>query len=470
MEVRALRGAGIVAPASYNLEIDGRLAMGRALYWYTCHPDRPGEVSRIVEGDLVTDYNIAFLIPQLLVTSNARLSIVSTSLDGQVVSDPLTIPMVQSRLYFAAIGDSVVWAQGIPRGSSYSQQLFRDLVGRLGVVGAFRNFAHSGARINNPGDSWWISELDPADCGSGASLHGEVPRKRPTIQCQVLAAANTPCLVGPASGGIPAFDCRPSAVAGAPDGAVITTLDRRPRWDWVVMDGCINDIGARRVHLGENAEDFLDMAALISLIDYHCNVQKGLKDVRDFLPNAIIAYHGYHRTFSDHSLNGIRDACPAALFEGSALTTVLPINMLGRAVIDTAAGQRIADRSGLFQSQSHTWLHSSVPALNDLGNGIGKVVYVPFGEIFPPETAVYSPAELAYPLDCETPLLEPIDPVADERKVACAEQADLLSLPANSDTEESCKRASAFHPKLEAQHIMFEQIRKVLTDEGLYPP
>jgi hypothetical protein len=444
--------------------------MGRALYWYTCHPDRPGEVSRIENGGLVTDYNIAFLVPQLLVTDNARLQIVSTSLDGQTVSAPLTVPMVQSRMFFAAIGDSVVWAQGIPRGQTYTEKLFGDLVRRLGVNGRYRIFAHSGARINNAGDSFSIANLDPASCVSGSTLQGEVPRGRPTIQCQVYAAAHTPCVVGPATNGIPAFDCSPSAVADAPSNAVITTLNTRPRWDWVVMDGCINDIGARRVHLGEDVEDFLDLATLISLIDSQCDVRNGLKDVREFLPNAVIAYHGYHRTFSPHSLNGIRDTCPAGLLNGFIPTAVLPINILGRAVTDTEVGVRISDRSGLFQAQSHTWLLSSVPALNDLGDGIGKVVYVPFGGIFPPETAVFAPAELAFPLACATPLLEPVDPVADERKIACAEQAALLSLPTISNTEESCKRASAFHPNLVAQRVMFEQIKKVLTDEGLYPP
>ena len=160
--------------------------------------------------------------------------------------------------------------------------------------------AHSGARINGVKGS--IGEAE--NCFEHRSIHGEVPRVRPYIQCQAKVMAEHHCWMDNHAfliPGVPAFWCRGDTV---PDGGAAemtqVSFDWGPRYDFMIMTGCYNDTGARDLHLGK--ADVCKPAKIIAKAAAQCDLANGLSDLRDYVPNAAVTVMSYYLTLSKFSL------------------------------------------------------------------------------------------------------------------------------------------------------------------------
>ena len=209
MEARARDHTGRVAPASYDQEIDGKLDDGIPVYWVTCETAAPGEV--IATDNSRTDYNLAILMPATQLEPGASLRLRTVHFAGDVQSAAIGIPVRVAPVHVGVAGDSVAWGQGLLESQKYYTQLFDDIVERSGGEGRLRRLAHSGAQLNRPaseGDTAFIA--DAGSCGTNSDRHGEVPRRSPTIQCQIKTLAVDRCRTDGAALGtvaVPAFFC-----------------------------------------------------------------------------------------------------------------------------------------------------------------------------------------------------------------------------------------------------------------------
>ena len=525
MNTRSEHSRGIRAPASYNLIIDNKLSQGRPVYWITCHDNIEGEVIKNNNGTTVTSL-VAFLIPKALVSSNSSMHLTAMPLVGGQESEPLVINIKQSPFMMSVIGDSVAWGQGIRPADNYTQRLFRDLVGNRDTEdsGRYKNFAHSGAvlRSRSPsigfqdkisglgGTSEILNNVNNRfdilneKCSKDRLLYGEVPRSSPSIQCQVLESVTKACIVEDVVNGIPQFNCSTDNINTANSDTLLALVDTRPRWDYVVMDGCVNDMDGTWIHTAIGIADSRT-GELINRTNQKCNLTHGLKDVREFLPNAIIVFHSYHRIIDQSSIQAIKQGCRASatnIFNGLPFGIIQQLLKFGNPVNDvvrhipssvpdsilnhlpgevssslsgrvlhlsTINPDWVADRSSLFIATSEHVQMSSINTLNQIGNGVGKFIFVSMLPVFPEGQAAFSPNELVFSLDCSTPTFEPLDTEYGIRRQACAEQAAQEGFPANSKEEEKCKRASVFHPNLQAQELMFQRIKEVMLEQNVYP-
>ena len=471
MESRARAHTGRVVPASYDQEIDAKLDAGTALYWVTCHPGAPGEV--FGPGNASVDYNLAILLPKATLAAGGELRLRAVQLAGGATSPPIAIPVVPSPTYVGVAGDSVAWGQGLLEQEKFHTRLFNDIDERTGSA-RLRREAHSGAhlrRTDSDGGTPFIADAD--GCGLNRDVHGEVPRRSPTIQCQVRNLAAEHCRTDGAALGavaVPVFYCGDDVVPDGidPSSLVDIELDAGPRFDFVFMNGCINDIGAFAMLLGDSGLN--DTATLINSINSHCNLNNSLRDLRFFLPNATIAYPGYHFIVSASSSfesTGCQVIAPpgTSLAALQADTVVAAINLYGL----TASG--MVERSELFRSLSRAALQTSILGIDAAGDGAGKAIFIDMDTVFLAPHATLGPSPRSFGLTCTgTGYLVPEDPMAGERVGPCSSFANPDGQTPNSVQEESCLRASAFHPNLPGNVGMFVRIRNVLTAAGRYPP
>lgn len=475
MESRALSHTGRKVPASYDQEIDGILDAGTPVYWVTCHPNAPGEV--FGPGNATVDYNIAVLLPEAELGGGGELRLRTVHFAGTALSLPIAIPMLPAPTYVGVAGDSLAWGQGIPETQKYYQKLFTDIVQRTGS-GRLRNRAHSGAQLNRPpdefpGDNDTAFIADGLLCNADKDVDGEVPRRSPTIQCQIKDLARERCRTdGTALGivAVPSFICGDEVVPESidEDNLVTVNLDAGPRYDFVFMTGCINDVGPYDMLLGQNGLG--DTATLTQKISTECDLNNSLRDLRSFLPNATIGYMGYHYLVSsDTSFD--RTGCTGGILPGTTESVLqsLPVKTVLDLANQSFAG--IVERSELFRALSGPILQSSINAIDGLGEGAGKIIYVDMNDVFRTQNATLAVAARSFGLSCPPSggFLVPVDPVAGARVGPCSTFANPDGTNPNSVLEETCLRGSAFHPNLIGNQRMFEQVRAVLAGFDRYP-
>lgn len=471
MESRALIHTGRVAPASYDQEIDGILDAGTPVYWVTCHPDSPGEV--FGPNNQTVDYNIAVLLPEAELAGGGHLRLRAVHFVGEVLSTPIVIPMAAAPTYVGVVGDSVAWGQGIPETLKYYQKLFIDIVQRTGS-GRLRNRAHSGAQLNRPPDEDDTAFIaDGQFCGTNRTVHGEVPRRSPTIQCQIKDMARERCRTDETALGtvaVPSFVCGGNVVPDTidEDDLIAIDLDAGPRYDFVFMTGCINDVGPYNMLLGQGGLG--NTATLTEKINTECDLNNSLRDLRTFLPNATVGYMGYHYLVSSNT-SFDRTGCTGGILPGTteAVLESLPV----KTVLDlgNASFASIVERSELFRALSRPILQGSINVIDGLGDGSGKIVYVDMDDVFREQHATLAVAARSFGLSCPASggYLVPVDPVAGARVGPCSTFANPDGTNPNSVTEETCLRGSAFHPNIEGNQRMFEQVRAALAAEDRYP-
>jgi hypothetical protein len=405
----ALEWTGRGGPAAYDGWTRALLGTGRPLTWASC--ERDDRASNILAPQEEPPFNrrrgynfrrFVFLIPEQVLQGGGRLLARMKERDGSL-SEPAAVPIQRAGVSVGVIGDSVAWGQGVMEPQKAGFQIYLGLInGRL-IPQNSRYFmvAHSGATIR-VGNSNAIADVSDEDCQRDANLHGEVPRPRPSIQCQVRRLAQRTCRVAnsePGTVAVPRFYCDNESCAPT-ENFTEYKFDEGLRWDIVVATGCINDVGATDIVLGTNLAS--SIGSLLDAAADRCDLRNGLRDLRRWLPNAQIMFMQYHRPVTSNSDLRNTGCIPPG-----------PVQTLSEAVLQLMPSVRgmlqdrlngATSRSSEFQQRSFNAQTSSAEAMNgDYGElGRGMIRTVDMSDLFHRSSGFMAPANATrlWPLVC----------------------------------------------------------------------
>lgn len=259
---------------------------------------------------------------------------------------------------FLALGDSVVWGQGLHDANKFAFKFHAALEQTHGPI-AFTNLAHSGAIIG-----WRNRIVRPA-------FHGEVPSARPSIVQQLESYPGVPSEV-----------------------------------EWVLINGGINDVDIYRL-----LNPLLSSNTIRQLTRTHCgdDLAALLTQAGHAFPRARIFVVGYYPILSYLSDPfGIE-----ALFSALHGVAFQPL------IDGTVFRNRLVDHCLTFWRESGQAMPEAVAKSNQTV-GHGRIVYVDAD--FQEANAVFAPESLLWgvgtnPID----RFPPLDEVIPLRTAACAE-------------------------------------------------
>ena len=266
--------------------------------------------------------------------------------DGQeLLSDATAVLSLRAGPFrVLAIGDSVMWGQGLRDRSKFKTKVGDWIAGQLGRPVVVTLLARSGAIVGQP--------PGPAPAAQSGPPHGEVPSSTPTVQNQGL-------VLGPQR---------------------LTTSDV----DLLLVDGCINDLNVRSILSPQmNATQIASETARL------CNepVRSLLVSLAAVYPSSKILLIGYFPIVSGNSdLRALTffAAQVGALTPAIAAAAGLPFDPLTGVIAGTAAAehyrQHVIANSDAFHAISTSSLLSAAITANtqSTGNRI-EFVPVPFG-------------------------------------------------------------------------------------------
>ncbi len=461
MQQNALRFTGVDGPAAFDDAGEAALDGNHPLQVASC-PDA---------GD---PFTVMVLLPERLAGTGGTLRATSRRQFAAGVSDPLELAMAPAPLSFAVVGDSVAWGQGVPEGSKWYSLVHDALARQLGrTIAPPVVMAHSGASLRlkaSPpapqGLPTPLSDVTIANAPCGGPSPGEVPQSAPIIACQIRKLSERICEFDVPARGPPTFTCPPRPQSGPRVAVSTARFDLRPRWDFVLMDGCINDIGAGDLVMGS---PYVASGELVR--DYarsHCDLSRSVPDLASFLPNATVALIGYHLVVSNET-DANRSGCLPVPPLGPGVLGAVPVAMFLALQADTQAA---AARMMTFRSFSDDVLSSSLHALPAGPGGVGKKLFVSLAPSWSPANATFGPSPLNWGLDCTVGNVpfSPVDPVAASRFADCAAAFASGSLTDAAD-EQTCRRASAFHPNVAGHAAMAAAVTAAISSgSDVAPP
>ena len=325
------------------------------------------------------------------------------------VSDPVT---VQARPFnIIAIGDSVMWGQGLSDQNKFARKVANWLKGEIGKAVNLQNIARSGAitGTNVTGES--PCPPDNQTCPDS----NEVPWDYPTIL----------------------YQARTLAPALMPQNEV----------DLVLVDGCANDVNMINI-----IDPFGHDENLRSNTRIYCNERMigVLTEVANKFPRAKVAVTGYFPVISSRSNLGV--LVPLWVAIGLVTGGVIPPDpIIGGAVAGALQARSVA-RSNIFYLESDSGLQSAVNRVNISSRGRDRFRFaaLPVG------------ADNSYGALNSWLWLIPAPPgvkdeVYDARWQACSRWPD----SAFADTK--CKQASLAHPNVAGAQAYTDAIKSVLT-------
>lgn len=231
-------------------------------------------------------------------------------------SNPVTVTTRPFNI--VAIGDSVMWGQGLLPANKFATKVRDWIAGQLGKTVELRMRAHSGAiTYPTPGEPVYENR----------SYDGEVPADWPTISHQVtLASAPLP---------------------GQPPASEV---------DLVLIDGCANNLGITTV-----LNPFGNDEALRSDTRGYCGagMTNVLNEVVRKFPKAEVIVTGYFPYVSGQS--DLAALMPVFVLVGAA---VPPDPIIGGLAVTSGYRERIAARSDLFFQESNASLQGAVDTVN----------------------------------------------------------------------------------------------------------
>jgi lysophospholipase L1-like esterase len=313
------------------------------------------------------------------------------------------IRLEDQRIRVVALGDSVVWGQGLRDNEKFFYLIAESLAKYGSVQLQKETVAHSGAIIGS------------RDGTSGVVFPGEVPSSFPTILQQSDNFRNSPEFV-----------------------------------DYVIMDGGANDVGITWV---------IDPAITIEILRsrvrqycYHDMIELLQRTTAKFR-NARIVVTGYYQGISEQTDS---DALEAILV-GLGFLTPAPIFTGALAGIGFEAGRsRVIENCRFFAEESRAQLRAAIDAINaalPLMDGKPRVVFA--DPNFGPENALFAPASWLFQPRTElfpvTHFLDAEDPLAAERQIYCGTQGcsfdEILKGEFSCFIRKSkCEGASSGHP------------------------
>jgi hypothetical protein len=297
-----------------------------------------------------------------------------------------------------AIGDSIVWGQGLPAEAKFTS-LTRDwLEARLQRPVTLTVFAHSGAVIHR--------RPDDSACTYKAVYAGEPPNLAPSIIAQAWWAA-----------GRARKSCAGGPTPPAPNDEV----------DLVLLDGGINDVDI--VHILNPAYSSL---AALTRKKCRAGMVSLLGDVALLFPNAKVVVTGYYPIVSEES--DVSVLGPALLNVG-----VLGVPSQFTAFARKYGGEpqlrrRLAAQSLAFHRTASGSYVDAVAKVNKAFNRDYRFV----DPNFAPRNAIGAPDSWLWPVNAD-------DPARTARIAECTDRYGLVSLLPDAG---KCRAASMGHPNV----------------------
>ena len=320
-----------------------------------------------------------------------------------------------------AVGDSVMWGQGLMDPNKFTTKVKTFLQAQLGRPVNLVHLAHSGG----------VFSSDPPAPNEPNAVHGEVPTDFPTLGRQVFTLAPR-------------------------------VLPRKEDVDLILLDGCANDVGLTTIMNPNTSEQ-----ALLALTNAKCHdkmksVLSRLVSGPDSYPNANIVVTGYYPAVSQESnvedierlVVGVGAATPVALglFLGippepitAAIVTGIIANELRNKL--EALKQKLIVNTTAFSNQSNSFLAQAIAESDPSRNRIKFA-----SPAFTPMNAFRAPQSFLWPIPHPNtaPGTNPENPahwvnkdeVFDARWATC----DGIQDPTLDDVK--CRVASSAHPNV----------------------
>src|SRR2546425_6210227 len=195
----------------------------------------------------------------------ARHSLVAVAAVSFLLSSPVyaqSVPSADRPLNLLVLGDSILWGQGLKEEHKAWRQVESWLEQTTGLEVRPKIEAHSGAVIGSGESSTDTSTV---------WIDGEINRAVPTVNEQINYAGRS--------------------------------YSDRSQVDLVLVDGCINDIDARRLLNASNTP-----AGIRELAQAKCGtpVEALLEKIASSFPNAHVIMTGYYPIVSEKTSNDLR--------------------------------------------------------------------------------------------------------------------------------------------------------------------
>lgn len=328
-----------------------------------------------------------------------------------------------------AIGDSIVWGQGLDDASKFTVRVRDWLQQQLQLPVTLTSFAHSGAIIEQHGSG---DALPP--------YPGEVPNSWPSITAQARMAAGL----------------APRTITAPPADEI----------DLVILDGGINDVGVKNI---------LDprLSSLASVTQQKCDfaMRALLSDVAMLFPNARVVVTGYFAIVSPES--SLLDV--ALLLMGLGVVATPFIGLGGVAMQAAAIAELVAEfggegplktalatRSATFHTTATSALRSAVSAVNAQFKRDFRFAEPGFG----PRNSYAAPDSWLWHVSAAASPTTP-DPAAAQRRQACLARYGNVEpdrTPGASFTDApQCPLAAMGHPNVRGAQAYADSITRELA-------
>jgi hypothetical protein len=545
MRATSERQVGRSGPASYDANTDAFVAHGTPVWWLDCpvNPDPSAHGALLSAPDNShpgkLHQNFIVLLPAKMAhaPTNAHdhgLTVRAVNLTNQLKSDATFVAVERSPILVGVVGDSIAWGQGLTEDHKFYSLVTTHLAQALArpawdfrlVVrarsGTLLASATPSISIEQPGRSCDLPLADPRTA-TGAK-YGEVPDDNPLIPCQLQDLTRRTCQVALPDGvtshvfSVACHDGAPQEASPVPvtdvatAGPVDVLFRLGARYDFLLMDGCINDLGGANIAFGlryqigpvlyevdpaliATAKSSTDLRArtdasvrvaeatargaatgfllpgrdlvrngqrsdaLTRDVVNKCTVSNAIGDLAQVLPNATIAYFGYHVYLSNDSMS-INCAITGCAV-GSAVLPAGPLACAAGALATPLARAQAAARVEQWVSDSNRVLGQSLGALPRTG-GKGSIAFVPTTPPFAAQTAAFAPGSQTFGLSCGP--LQGVDEVRAAREAAC----DLAHPPPDAAHDVPCRVTSAFHPDVAGHQVIARQIEDALKAAGRF--
>jgi len=326
--------------------------------------------------------------------------------DGkQVLSDPSAeVSMRTGPFRVLAVGDSVMWGQGLRDQSKYKTKVGQWIGAQMGRPVEVTLLARSGA----------VVESAMSDGRTGPA-HGEVPSSFPTIRDQALR-------LGPQ---------RPADI------------------DLVLVDGCINDLNVSSI-----LNPQINSQQIGSLTMRFCGepVRLLLTDIARTYPNSKILLTGYFPIVSARSdMNAVKafGANAGAVAPAVAAALGIPLDPLVATIVGAIAADQylrhcIANSDTFHAISTSALLNATINVNAVFGGNRIEFVPVPFG----PDNAYSTPDSYLW--------LAPTAPISQD-EVYAERFASCRAVPAGTDNIK-CVEASVGHPNVRGAQVYADSI------------
>ena len=365
----------------------------------------PATVLNATGGLSYVDQNLTPGEYSYMIYSNVRLA------NGEeIFGEPSNSVTVQARPFnIIAIGDSVMWGQGLSEHNKFTRKVANWLQSEIGKVVNLRNIARSGA-VTYPDAGPSSRENTPLPDSN------EVPWSFPTISHQARILA--PTLV-PSQNDV----------------------------DLVLVDGCANDVNMVNI-----IDPFGHDEQLRSNTRTFCSerMQRVLTEVATTFPNAKVVVTGYFPVITAQSNLGV--LVPLWVAVGLVTVGLIPPDPVVGGLVAAGLQARAVARSGIFYYESENGLQAAVNLVNMSSRGRNRFRFAPL----PVASAnSYGASRSWLWLIPAPPGVK--DEVYDLRWQACDRWQD----DALNDTK--CKQASLAHPNIAGAQAYADAIKSVLT-------